>query len=69
MNRSKLSVVIAGAALSVGGLALAPMDAAAHATTSTPVTGVCFRVFGVGHHYAVVATPCGLIERMPELKR
>lgn len=61
MKRSRISAVIAGSALSVGGLALAPaVDGVAEARSSS---GVCFRVVGAGHHYAVVAYPC------PQYKR
>jgi hypothetical protein len=55
MKGSRISAVIAGAALSIGGLALAPIDGAAHAQSSG---AMCTRVVGVGHHYAVVAYPC-----------
>jgi hypothetical protein len=59
MKGSRISAVIAGAALSVGGLALAPIDGAAHAQSAG---GVCSKVVGVGHHYTVVAYPCPVRE-------
>ena len=46
--------MIAGAALSVGGLALAPIDGAAQAQSRV----ICVKLVGVGHHYTVVAYPC-----------
>ena len=55
MKGSRISAVITGAALSVGGLALAPIDGAAQAQSST---GICVKLVGVGHHYTVVAYPC-----------
>jgi hypothetical protein len=55
MKGSRISAVIAGAALSIGGLALAPIDGAAHAQSTG---GICTRLVGVGHHYTVVAYPC-----------
>jgi hypothetical protein len=60
---SKLAGVIAGSALSVGGLALAPIDAAAQSRPSAPSTGLCRRLVGVGQHYTVVSFPCVLTNR------
>jgi len=57
MKGIKISAAIVGAALSVGGLSLAPVDGAAHARSSS---GACLKLIGVGHTYTVVAYPCAL---------
>lgn len=55
MKRSRISAVLIGAALSTGGLVLGPTHDVAAAR---PASGACLRVVVVGHHVAVVASPC-----------
>ena len=59
MKRKKLSVLIAGTAMSVGALAIAPVTGEAQARSAPHSSIICTRLVGVAHHqFAVVAVIC-----------